>query len=208
MATSGRHQGDVKATSWRRQGDIKATSKRRQGDIKATSKRRQGDISATPKRRQGDIKPRRQQRDTKPRRRRRDTKATSAGHQPSPRRRKRDINPGEMSTVQGRTTTTGSSVTVAIQRYSHCCRWQTLEVHSVHTEFPVHFQKHHHSSNVFRTSRLQQREFTRFSLRHAPKRHQISYCTCAQQNHTHKRTAFLARDPITDSETALLQQSR
>ena len=135
MATSGRHQGDVRATSAQHQGDVRATSARHPSDVRATSRRRQRDVSATSRRRQGD------------------TKATSARHQgdvsATPRRRQRDINQGEMSTVQGRTTTTGSSVTVEIQRYSHCCRWQILEDHSIHTDFPVHFQEHHHSLQTF-----------------------------------------------------------
>ena len=164
------------ATSRRPQSDVKATLRRRQGDISATSKttsaRHHGDVSGTSTK-------------AKP-------KATSAGHQP-----RRNVS-SRSDHYYG-----SSSVTVAIQsqRYSHSCRWQTLEVqYTLKTSPP--------SSNAFRTSHFQQREFTRYPLKHAPKRHQISYCTCAQPNHTHKRTAFLARDPITDSETALLLQSR
>ena len=201
MATSRRRHGDIRATAKRRQGDVKATSWQRQGDVKATSKRRQGDISATSKttsaRHHSDVSGTSTK--AKP-------KATSAGHQP-----RRNVS-SRSDHYYG-----SSSVTVAIQsqRYSHSCRWQTLEVQYTLKNITTLFKRFQDlsktsppSSNAFRTSHLQQREFTRYPLKHAPKRHQISYCTCAQPNHTHKRTAFLARDPITDSETALLLQSR
>ena len=114
MATSRRRHGDIRATAKRRQGDVKATSWRRQGDVKATSKRRQGDISATSKttsaRHHGDVSGTSTK--AKP-------KATSAGHQP-----RRNVS-SRSDHYYG-----SSSVTVAIQsqRYSHSCRWQTLEV--------------------------------------------------------------------------------
>ena len=119
MATSGRRQGDSSAKSGRHQGDIRATSARQfsatsgrhQGDIRATSARHQGDVRATSGRHQGDAR------------------ATSARNQHNARATSGDISATsakatsgrhqrEMSTVQGRTTTTGSSVTVAIQMYS------------------------------------------------------------------------------------------
>ena len=214
-ATLGRHHGDVKSTSRRRHGDVKATLRRHHGDVKATSRRHQGDRKTTSRQRQGDVKATswRRQGDVRATAKRRhgDVKATSGRHQrdiqddvsATPRRRQRDINQGETS-VQGRTTT----MAVVAWQWQYKVKGTHIAADGKHSKFSTLSKTSPPSSNAFRTSHFQQREFTRYPLKHAPKRHQISYCTCAQPNHTHKRTAFLARDPITDSETALLLQSR
>ena len=145
------------------------------------SGRRQRDIKATSGRHQGDVR------------------ATSARHQGDVRATSaRNVNSSRSDQYywQQRDSSDTNVLTLAAGgKHSKSTRFTQNPRYTLKTQLL--------SPNVVRTSHLQEREFTRFSLRHAPKRHQLSYCTCAQQNHTHKRTAFSARDPMTDSETAL-----